>query len=120
MRFSVIVGAIGGVVDEAAGLVLLMRSMGPDAMSATWMGLGLMGLGAIVLVTTGFLIATPMDRSRIAFGGLMLAYGIAMLALGVVMLTGTVPMMSGSLLSGLAMILVGIGMLYSGVSMTRM
>ncbi len=120
VRFSVVIGVLGGLVDLAAGLVLLVGPMGPSAMAADWTAVGLLALGVVVLATVTALARAPMGRAPTGYRGLMLAYGILMLIIGGVMLTGLLPMMEGSLISGGAMVLVGIGMLFSGATMARM
>ena len=120
VRLSVIVGLIGAAVDVAAGSLWLLSAMGPSSMMGTWIGMGLVGFGVVVLVTTIAMWGSPSGAHALAYGGLMVAYGIAMFALGAAMWSDLLSGMAGSDVSGTAMFLVGAAMVYSGVSMIRM
>ncbi len=120
VRFSVVVGLLGAAVDMAAGASWLLSAMGPTSMAGTWIGLGLLGFGVIVLATTLVLWGSPPGAHALAYGGLMVAYGTAMFVLGAAMWSGLLSGMTGSEVSGTAMVLVGAGMLYGGASMIRM
>ncbi len=120
MRFSVVVGLLGAALDIAAGVLWLLSAMGPTSMAGTWIGLGLLGFGVVVLATTLALWGSPPGAHVVTYGGLMVAYGIAMFVLGAAMWSDLLSGMTGSEVSGTAMFLVGAAMLYGGVSMIRM
>lgn len=125
MRFSVLVGVVGGTLDLGVGLMLLLSV----PMSSTANGMGpapgytagilLLILGGAVLATALYMVATPMMANRRSLGSLMFLYGLLMLFIGVAMFARWFPMMPGSDISGAAMIVVGLGMLYSGAVMVK-
>jgi len=122
MRFSVIIGIVGGSLDLAVGLlVLLAVPMVPSGAMGAGAAVGgiLLVLGGAVLTTVLYTVATPMAATRGVLGGAMLVYGCAMIFVAGAMLARWVPMMSGSEVSGATMIVVGGGMLYSGATMAR-
>jgi uncharacterized membrane protein HdeD (DUF308 family) len=80
----------------------------------------LFALGAIVLLTGVYVLASKMMRYQSTAGLLMICYGVIMLVLGVGMIGQLFGfMMRGSIVSGITMIFLGLAMLYSGFDMTK-
>ena len=117
----------GSLLDFYSGYQILAQSttneMGMVVMQYTSSGL-LWGVGVIVLgaalVITAFAEVSSFGMRRMGtFGTLMVAYGIIMLFVGVSMFRGVTPMMQGITLSGLGMLAVGPLMVFNGVIMWR-
>jgi drug/metabolite transporter (DMT)-like permease len=122
---SGIIGVVGGLVDVVVGLLILQQNsmgMGGAMMGGSWVFASyfLLALGAIVLLTGAYVLASKTMKHRSATGLLMLFYGVIMLVLGAGMIGQLFGfMMRGSIVSGVTMIFLGLAMLYSGLDMTK-
>ena len=123
-EFSGVLGVAGGIVDFIVGFTILGRnSMGTgNAMNAgAILAYLLLVLGAVVLLTGVYVLASRMMAHSSTIGLLMLVYGVIMLALGVGMIGQLFNLMAmqNSVVSGTVMILLGAAMLYSGFDMKK-
>lgn len=116
---------VGGLVDAVVALSILQQNsmgMGGAMMMGSWLWASyfLLALGAIVLLTGAYVLASKTMKHHSATGLLMLFYGVIMLVLGAGMIGQLFGfMMRGSIVSGITMILLGLAMLYSGLDMTK-
>jgi uncharacterized membrane protein HdeD (DUF308 family) len=117
-KFSGLLGVAGGLVDFIVGLSILAQNSMNGIMMLPYL---LLVLGALVLLTGVYLLASKMMAHGSTIGLLMLLYGVIMLALGVGMIGQlfNLMMIQSSIVSGSLMILLGAAMLYSGFDMTK-
>lgn len=119
------IGLVGGLVDMIVGLLILQQSsteMGGTMMMGSWVlaSYFLLALGAIVLLTGVYVLASKAMKHHGTTGLLMIFYGVIMLVLGVGMIGQLFGfMMQGSIVSGITMIFLGLAMLYSGLDMSK-
>lgn len=123
-EFSGVLGLDGGLVDFIVGLWILRQNsmeMGNSMNGVVVLPFLLLVLGAVVLLTGVYVLASKMMAHGSTIGLLMLVYGAIMLALGVGMIGQlfNLMMMQGSVVSGTLMIVLGLAMLYSGFDMTK-
>jgi len=125
MRFSVLIGLLGGVLDFGVGLYLVLGNPMPApgtsmARAASVAGgILLVFLGGAVLATAIYSAGEPMTRHSAILGLLMILYGAAMLVVAAAMFARWFPIMTGSEVSGAAMVVLGLAMLYSGATMGK-
>ena len=125
--FGVFLAIAGSILDFYSGYQILAQSttndMGMVVMQNTGSGLfwgvGVIILGAALVITAFALVSSFGMRRMGTFGTLMVAYGIIMLFVGISMYGGVTPMMQGITLSGLGMLAVGPLMAFNGVIMWR-
>ncbi|HEY6282721.1 MAG TPA: hypothetical protein VIW22_02225 [Nitrososphaerales archaeon] len=125
--FGVFLAVAGSILDFYSGYQILSQSttnvMGMVVMQYTSSGLvwgvGVILLGAALIITAPAVVSSFGMRRMRTFGTLMVAYGIIMLFVGISMYRGVTPMMQGITLSGLGMLVVGPLMVFNGVMMWR-
>jgi hypothetical protein len=135
VTLGLILGLVGALLDFTTGYFILergvMRITTMNGMGQTmteynssvlaW-GIGVLVLGAMVLITALASLSSLGMRRMNLFGALMIVYGMAMLFVGGAMLTGLAPMTMTegyTLLSSLGMLVVGALMLLNGFMMNR-
>lgn len=102
------------MVNNEMGMVLAQYTTSGLA----W-GVGLLALGAVLLVTA-LASATSLGTNHMrTLGALMALYGVVMLFVGASMYGGVTPTMQGATLSGLGMLAVGTLMVLNGFLMRR-
>ncbi|MDA4119019.1 MAG: hypothetical protein OK436_00345 [Thaumarchaeota archaeon] len=125
--FGVFLAVAGSILDFYSGYQILAQSttndMGMVVMQYTSSGLvwgvGIIILGAALVITAPAVVSSFGMRRMRTFGTLMVAYGIIMLFVGISMYRGVTPMMQGITLSGLGMLVVGPLMVFNGAIMWR-
>jgi hypothetical protein len=124
---GVFLAVAGSILDFYSGYQILAQSatndMGIVAMQYTSSGLawgvGIIILGAVLVVTAPAVVSSFGMRRMRTFGTLMVGYGVIMLFIGISMYRGVTPMMQGITLSGLGMMVVGPLMVFNGAVMWR-
>ncbi|HEV2137802.1 MAG TPA: hypothetical protein VGR53_03090 [Nitrososphaerales archaeon] len=125
--FGVFLAVAGSILDFYSGYQILAQSttndMGVVVMQYTSSGLawgvGIIILGAALVITAPAVVSSFGMRRMRTFGTLMVAYGIIMLFVGISMYRGVTPMMQGITFSGLGMLVVGPLMVFNGAIMWR-
>lgn len=125
--FGVFLAVAGSILDFYSGYQILAQSTTNDmgmvvmqyAGSGLVWGVGIIILGAALVITAPAVVSSFGMRRMRTFGTLMVAYGIIMLFVGISMYRGVTPMTQGITLSGLGMLVVGPLMVFNGAIMWR-
>jgi hypothetical protein len=129
VRTGLILSLAGAILDFSSGYLFFAHSttttndMGVSMVnhnsSAIYWGIGIVILGALLVITAIIGNSSVGMRRMSFFGTLMVPYGVLMVLIGASMYSNISPMMQGSLVLSGGMFLVGALMIVNGFWMRR-